>query len=141
MKVVDANVLIHAINRDSPDHQLAKSWLDRALSGGAPIGFSWVALLAVVRLATRPGLFPRPLTIGEATGVVRAWLAAPAASVIHPGERHLDLLSSLLDGVGVAGNLSNDAHLAALAMEHHAEVVSFDADFGRFPGVRWSRPA
>ena len=39
-----------------------------------------------------------------------------------------------------AGNLVNDAHLAALAVEHAAEVVSFDRDFGRFPGLRWRPP-
>ncbi len=141
MKVVDANVLLHAINRSSPDHVVAKTWLDDALSGGTTVGLAWPALLAVVRLATRPGLFESHLSVEEVTGVVRGWLAAPSAVVVHPGERHLDLLTELLQAAGTAGNLTNDAHLAALALEHHGEVVTFDADFDRFPGLTWTRPS
>ena len=106
MKIVDANVLLHAINRSSPDHLIARSWLDDALSGGTSVGLAWPALLAVVRLATRPGLFERPLSIEEVTGVVRGWLAAPSAVVVNPGARHLDLLAGLLQAAGTAGNLT-----------------------------------
>lgn len=141
MTLVDANVLLNAINRSAPDHRSAKGWLDHALSGGAPVGFAWAVLLAVVRLATRPGLFPRPLTLAECDAVVRGWLGARSATVLHPGARHLDLLMGLLSQAGTAGNLTSDAHLAALALEHNAVVVTFDADLDRFPGVRWMRPA
>lgn len=140
MKVVDANVLLCAVNPSAADHAVAKRWLDGALGGGAPVGLAWVVLLAVIRLTTRPGLFPRPLSVAEAHSLVRQWVGAPTAVLIHPGERHLDLLSGLLGEVGTAGNLTNDAHLAALALEHGGEVVSFDADFARFGEVRWSRP-
>lgn len=140
MNLVDANVLLNAVNRSAPDHAVAKRWLDEALSGGAPVGFAWVALLAVMRLSTRPGLFPRTLSIDEVTNIVRGWLAAPSAAVLQPGERHLDIFAGLLSAAGTAGNLTSDAHLAALAIEHNASVVSFDADFARFPGVRWLRP-
>lgn len=140
MTLVDANVLLNAINRSAPDHEAAKRWLDAALSGGAPVGLAWVVLLAVLRLATRPGLFQRPLTTDEATALLAGWLTAPAATVLHPGAGHLVVLARLLGSVGTAGNLTTDAHLAALAVEHHATVVTFDADFARFPGVRWSRP-
>lgn len=141
MKLVDANVLLHAVNSASPDHAVAKRWLDDSLSGKDTVGLAWAALLAVVRLATRPGLFARPLTTDEVLGVVRGWLTAPSAIVLHPGERHLDLLGELLLSAGTAGNLTSDAHLAALALEHHATVVTFDADFDRFPGLTWMRPA
>lgn len=141
MKVVDANVLLHAVNQSPSDHVVAKRWLDDALSGGATVGFAWVVLLAVLRLSTRPGLFERPLTSEEATSVVQGWLASTSAAVIHPGERHLDVLSGLLTSAGTAGNLTSDAHLAALAIEHRGTVVTFDADFDRFPGVRWERPS
>ena len=91
MKIVDANVLLCAINRSAADHVLAKRWLDRALGGGAPVGLAWIVLLAVIRLTTRPGVFPRALSVEEAHGLVRHWIEAPSAVVVHPGERHLDL--------------------------------------------------
>jgi toxin-antitoxin system PIN domain toxin len=109
--------------------------------GREPVGFAWVVLLAFVRLATRAGLFPRPLTLGESAALVELWLVQPAAVVVHPSQRHLSLLRGLLVSVGTAGNLVNDAHLAALALEHGAEIVSFDRDFERFEGIRRIAPA
>ncbi len=141
MEIVDVNVMLCAVNPSAADHGLAKRWLDRALGGGEPVGLTWVVLLAVIRLTTRRGLFPRPLSAEEAHGLVRHWVEAPSAVIIHPGQRHLDLLSGLLAEVGSAGNVTNDAHPAALAIEHGGEVVSFDADFARFPKLRWSRPS
>ena len=141
MKVVDANVLLYAVNEQAPHHGPARRWLDRALSGGEAVGFAWVVILAFLRLSTNPSLFARPLALDEAVGVVEAWLAQPPAVVVQPTPRHLSLLHGLLAPVGTAANLVNDAHLAALSLEHGAEVTSFDGDFARFAGVRWQRPS
>jgi len=141
MKVVDANVLLYAVNERSAEHVVARRWLDGALAGSVPVGFAWIVVLAFVRLATHPSVFPRPLSPEDAISTVRDWLAQPAAVVIEPSPRHLALLDGLLRSSGTAANLVNDAHLAALAMEHGAGIVSFDADFGRFDGLAWSRPS
>ena len=140
MKVVDANVLLYAVNRDSPHHAPARRWLDVALSGDEPVGFAWVVLLAFFRLTTRQGIFPSPLTLRQAVSVLETWLAQPVAVVLQPTVRHLDVLHGMLGPLGTAGNLVTDAHLAALAVEHGAEIVSFDSDFSRFPGVQWRTP-
>ncbi|MEJ5256109.1 MAG: type II toxin-antitoxin system VapC family toxin [Acidimicrobiales bacterium] len=140
MKLVDANVLLYAVNVDAVAHERSRRWLDDALSGAETVAFSWMALLAFVRLATKVSLFPSPLTVDEAMDRVDAWLAAPSAVVVEPTVRHAAIVRDLLDAVGVGGNLVNDAHLAALAIEHRCRIVSFDNDFGRFPGVDWSLP-
>lgn len=140
MKLVDANVLIHAFNSDSERHAEAKGWLDDALSGGASVGFAWLPLLAFVRLTTKPGLFPSPASAQVAMAQVDDWLTAPSAQIVHPTARHPVVLTELLADLGTAGNLVSDAHLAALAIEHRAQIVSYDADFARFPGVTWERP-
>ncbi len=140
MRIVDANVLLYAVNTAAPRHAQARSWLDGALAGREPVGFAWTVLLAFLRLTTHPAVFPRPLTVGEATEIVRAWLAQPAAIVVDPTPRHADLLAGLLAEAGTAANLVGDAHLAALALEHDAVLVSFDADFGRFAGLRRETP-
>lgn len=141
MKLVDANVLLYAVNTAAPQHDEARGWLDRSLSGQDTVGLAWQPLLAFVRLSTRSGLFQRPLTTAQSMEVVHAWLAQPACSVLAPTPRHPFVLAELLAQVGVGGNLVNDAHLAALAVEHRATVVTYDTDFARFPGVRWQRPS
>lgn len=140
MRVVDANVLLYAVNEDAEQHERSRGWLDSALAGHEAVGFPWLSLLAFLRLSTR-GLFPTPLSPDRAAGIVGLWLAQPPAVILAPGAQHLALVTALLRDAGTAGNLVNDAHLAALALEHGATVVSFDRDFGRFEGVRWELPA
>lgn len=140
MKIVDANVLLYAVNSASEHHRASQRWLDGALSGADSVGFAWVPLLAFVRLTTKGGLFPSPLRPTEAMQQVTDWLAAPGAVLIAPTARHGDVLGALLARVGTGGNLVNDGHLAALAVEHRATIVSYDSDFGRFDGVVWQTP-
>jgi uncharacterized protein len=97
-------------------------------------------LLAFLRLSTHRAVFAHPLNVDDAMGVVRHWLNRPTVVVVEPSVRHAEVLARLLTESGTGGNLVNDAHLAALAVEHDAVLVSFDADFGRFPGVRWEQP-
>jgi toxin-antitoxin system PIN domain toxin len=140
MRLVDANVLIYGVNEASARHEVARDWLDRALSGEETVGFSWSVLLAFLRLTTHPAVFARPLDAPRALAVVRAWISQPTAQLIDPTARHLDVLAGLLTEAGTAANLVNDAHLAALAIEHDATLVTFDTDFDRFAGLRTERP-
>ena len=141
MKLVDANVLLYAVNEDAERHEPARRWLDGALSGQDTVAFAWIALRAFVRLSTKDGLFPSPLTLDEAMDRVDAWLGAPPAVVVEPTIDHARVVRDLLRGLGVGGNLVNDAHLAALAVEHRCTIVSFDHDFDRFDAVRREVPA
>jgi toxin-antitoxin system PIN domain toxin len=140
MKLVDANILIYAVDEAAPLHQRARKWLEEALAGPDTLGFSWLVLLAFVRLTTRAGVFNRPLTMDAAMDLVELWLSQPGVTVVHPTARHAHTLRQLLKPLGTAGNLTNDAHLAALAIEHGGEVCSCDADFQRFSGLRWHDP-
>lgn len=141
MKIVDANVLLYAVNADAPRHEQSRRWLDESLSLGATVGFAWIALMAFVRLSTKAGIFHAPLSTAGALDRVEAWLGARSAEVVDPTARHPALLRDLLAAVGTGGNLVNDAHLAALSIEHRGSIVSYDTDFQRFPGVRWELPS
>lgn len=141
MKLVDANVLLYAVNTDATRHAEAKDWLKGSLNGRTTVGLSWIVLLAVLRLSTHPAIFPQPLSVDDALATVRGWVDARPAVIVEPTSRHLDILAALLTEVGAGGNLTSDAHLAALAIEHDATVVTYDADFARFDGVRWATPA
>lgn len=141
MKLVDANVLLYSVAEDSPHHAHAKGWLDAALAHTETVGFSWGVVLAFLRVSTRAAAFAEPFSVAEAVARIDAWLSQPPSVIVEPTRRHLGLVAGLLESVGTAGNLVNDAHLAALALEHGASVASFDSDFGRFQGVRWMPPA
>jgi uncharacterized protein len=138
--VVDANVLLYAVDDSSPHHAGSRSWLDASLAGTEAVGLAWIVLLAFIRIGTNASILPTAMTADEAIGQVEAWLTAPAALVAQPTPRHASLLRGLLRDTGTAGNLTTDAHLAALALEHGADIVSYDRDFARFPGVRHRLP-
>ena len=113
-------------------HARAKSWLETALAGTETVGIPWSVLLAFLRLTTRPGLFRNPLRIGAAFDLIDFWLEQTSVSIIHPGPRHGIILRELLEPLGAGGNLTSDAHLAALALENRAELCSSDQ---RFPPI------
>jgi len=136
----DVNLLIYAYNEDAPFHAAAKAWWEGALSGGEPVGLPWVVLLGFVRLMSSPRVLLDPMTPAEALGHCRAWLERPNAHLLLPGPSHLDVLASLLEGPAIGAQLVTDAHLAALAIEHQAELCSADSDFSRFSGLRWRNP-
>jgi toxin-antitoxin system PIN domain toxin len=140
MKLLDVNLLLYAVDASSPQHARARPWLETLLSGSEPVGFAWAVLLAFLRLSTRAQVFSQPLEPTEAFDIIQGWLAQPCAIVPDPTERHLAVLRGLVEPLGTAGNVTSDAHLAALAIEHGGEVFSADTDFSRFPGLRWTNP-
>lgn len=140
MILVDANLLIYAVNSDAVHHREARRWLEQTLSGATRLGFAWVVLLAFLRVTTHAAVFPQPLSPERALDYVDSWLDQPFAEAVAPGPGHWAILRSLLKHTGTAGNLTSDAHLAALAIEHESMVYSTDSDFQRFPGLEVRNP-
>jgi toxin-antitoxin system PIN domain toxin len=140
VRLPDVNLLLYAIDEEAPRHEPARAWLEETLSGSEPVGFAWAVLLGFLRISTNAAIFERPLTASEAFDYVDGWLDQPRTATVAPTERHPALLQELLEPLGTAGNLTSDAHLAALAIEHGAELCSSDTDFARFQGLRWSDP-
>jgi uncharacterized protein len=140
VKLPDVNLLLYAADESSPHHARVRSWLEQTLSGTEEVGFAWLALLGFIRISTNPFAFGNPLFLAKAFEFVDSWLGQPVATIVQPTAQHAAHLHDLLKSVGTAGNLTSDAHLAALAIEHGAELCSHDADFSRFPGLRWTDP-
>ena len=140
MILIDANLLIYAVDADSPHHRPARRWLERTLSASDPVRLAWVVLLAFLRITTRPGILRRQLPPEDALEYVDSWLQQPCVEPLGPGENHWPILRTMLQITGTAGNLTSDAHLAAMAVERGGTVYSTDRDYGRFPGIEHVNP-
>jgi len=138
--LVDANILLYAVDAAAPLHHRAKDWLTDQLRGARRVGLPWESLVAFVRIATHPRAAKRPLSAAEAWRFVQEWLAVPVVWAPVPTDEHARVLGQLVTKYQLAGNLVPDAHLAALAIEHGLEICSADTDFARFTEVRWRNP-
>lgn len=140
MKLPDVNLLVYAADEQAAKHRSALAWIESSLSSAETIAFAAAALVGFLRITTSPRILADPWRLSDALDVVDSWLAQPNATVVHPTTRHQAVLRDLLAPLGVGGNLVNDAHLAALAIEHGATLYSSDNDFSRFAGLHWVDP-
>jgi len=138
--LVDANLLLYAEDKLSPYHGSARTWWDTQLSGTSPVCLCWTVLCAFIRIGTNPRVFEHPLSLEQAVSRVQTWLDQPCTRLIHTTERHWVIFQEILHHGKAVANLVTDAHLAALAIEHGCELFSTDADFSRFPKVKWRNP-
>lgn len=140
MILLDANVLIYAIDVDAAHHKPVRRWLEATLSGSKQVGLAWVVVLAFLRITTHPRVLRTPLDAQAAAAYVDEWFALPCVVPVVPGERHWAIMKNLLAASGTAGNLTTDAHLAALSIEHGYAIASTDNDFRRFAGLTCINP-
>ena len=142
MILPDINLLIYAHDETSKSHAQAKRWWESQLNGSQLVGLSWVTVLGFIRLLTNPRIFQHPYAPAEVLAIVKTWLEQPHVRIIDPDEQqqHFALLARLIEHIGTAGNLTTDAHLAALAIERGLILQTTDADFARFPGLKWNNP-
>ena len=140
MKLVDLNIPLYAINPAFEHHATIKIWWEDAMNAKEPIGLSWIVLLGFIRISTNRRIFPNPLSTEAATRKIEVWLSHPNTQLVHESENHWNILRDLLEHTGAAGNLTTDAHLAALAISCGAKLVSCDSDFARYTNLRWLNP-
>lgn len=140
MILIDANLLLHAYNPRSAEHDASRAWLEQVLSGSELVRFSWITVWAFLRIATNPRVFEHPLSMAEAEAIASSWFAQPVVGILGPEDRHWEILQTLTHQARVAGPLVMDAVMAAIAVEHGAILYSTDRDFSRFPGVNWVNP-
>lgn len=140
MILPDVNLLVYAVDETSSFHEAANTWLDDVLSSANPVGLCYPSMPGFVRLVTNRRVFSNPLSLEEAVRYVDRWLEQPNVGIVVPTSTHWPLVKDLLNSSGTAGNLATDAHIAALAVEHGYTVYSNEADFCRFPSVKWVNP-
>jgi hypothetical protein len=138
--LVDANLLLFAVDSTSAFHEACAAWLSDALNGSRRVGLPWQVIGAFLRIITNPRASARPLSPDTAWGYVETWLGLDVVWVPQPTERHAELLGSLITTHQLRANLIPDAQLATLALEHGLTLYSADTDFARFSELRWENP-
>jgi toxin-antitoxin system PIN domain toxin len=138
--LVDANLLLFAVDQTSRFHEAATDWLTTQLRGSRRVGLPWESLSGFLRISTNPRAAASPLSPDQAWSFVADWLAADVAWVPLPTERHGDVLGGLIRTYQLGGNNIADARLAAIAIEHGLVVCSADTDFARFREIQWHNP-
>lgn len=140
MKIIDVNILIYAVNRQSQFHVRVLSWWNAALNGSEQIGLPWITVSGFMRIITNPKLLDTPLTVQQAIERVDTWLAQPVVAIVSERENHWMLFRELAQDIGTGGNRTTDAHLAALAISRGATLASCDRGFAGFRQLRWENP-
>jgi toxin-antitoxin system PIN domain toxin len=138
--LVDANLLLYAVDSSSPFHRRASTWLESALNGAQRVALPWQSLTAFLRISTNPRAWDHPLDPQTAADLVADWLGAGPVCTPEPGPGYAEILLGLLTKYQVRGDLVSDAQLAALAIEYGLTVYSADTDFARFTGLTWINP-
>ncbi len=138
--LLDANLLLCAVDRSSPYNTAAAAWLERTLNGDRRVALPWQTIGAFLRISTHPRITTSPLSAPDAMAYVEQWLSVPATWIPATTERTAQVLAGLYADTTITANLVPDAQLAAIAVEHGLVVCSTDADFARFPAVRWHDP-
>ena len=140
MIVPDINMLIYAHNPAAPEHGVAQRWWQSLLHGTESVGIPWAVATGFVRVISIPGVMSSSVSPASAADSVADWFGHNHITPINPGDGHMRLFQENLTVAGSGTKLVTDAHIAALAMEHDAELHTNDSDFARFPGLRWQNP-
>ena len=140
MKLIDANILLYAYDRDSAMHQSARKWFEGAMAQPEPVGFTIGTLTAFLRISTSSRILRNPISLDDSLGIIESWLEHPSGVLVLPTERHWQILRELLVDARASGNLVSDGELAASALEHGATLFTNDLDFTRFEGIRVAFP-
>ncbi len=136
----DANVLIHALRKESPDHARCREWLVGAATVGDAVVLCELVEVALLRIVTLPKLDLVPMADVLGFWKEDLW-TYPGTRRVAASARHAEIFTDFIAKLGLSGNDLNDAWLAALAIEQGATLVSTDRGFRRFPGLDWLNPS
>ena len=138
---VDANILLYASDTASPFHEPARAFLHERAAGAELFCLGWPTLMSYLRIATHSRIFAKPLTPATAVDNVESLLSLPNVRALGEGERFWECYAKATRGVIVRGNLTPDAHLVALLLEHGVPLLyTNDSDFKKFSAIDTRSP-
>ncbi|MDE2362157.1 MAG: type II toxin-antitoxin system VapC family toxin [Hyphomicrobiales bacterium] len=140
MTLADVNVLVYAFRPDNDRHRESANWLAGIILSGERFGVSRLALSALVRITTNRKIYKTPSSLEDAFGFCDDILANRNCRLLEPGAAHWEIFRRLCIETDTRGAMTTDAWYAALAIEHDCDLITYDADFAQYPGLRWRAP-
>jgi len=135
MFVVDTNILVYAVNENSPFQKSCRERVAEWQGQDSAWYLTWGIVYEFLRVVTHPRIFRQPLSAGLAWSFIEALLASPSLGLLIPTDRHAAVLAQVLAQAPLLkGNIIHDAHTAVLMREHGIlRIYTRDTDFHRFP--------
>ncbi|WP_246267763.1 type II toxin-antitoxin system VapC family toxin [Nonomuraea typhae] len=135
--MLDVNVLLYAHREDAVHHPESIALVHSLVNGDTAYAVCDFVINGFLRNATDRRL-PRPTPIPIALAFASQVRNQAHAVKVGGGERHWTIFSNLCQETPARGKLVADAYLAALAIEHGCEFVTYDKDFAKFKGLHWT---
>jgi len=140
MLLPDVNVLVYAHRGDAPEHERYAAWLTTLATASEPFALSELVCSAFVRIVTNRKVWKTPTSVDQALAFIEALRTRANARTLCHGPESWQIFAQLCVAAQARGKLVADAYHAALAIEHGCEFITADADFSRFPDLRWRHP-
>lgn len=135
MFVVDTNILLYTVDKDSPDHTCCRELMEAWRVQAMPWYVTWGIVYEFLRVVTHPRVMTRPFSSAQAWSFLDALFASPSFRVLTETDRHRHVAREVFSEIpGISGNLVFDAHTAILMRENGIKTIyTRDSDFNRFP--------
>jgi toxin-antitoxin system PIN domain toxin len=138
--LADVNVLVYAFAEESVRHEEYRAWLEGAANGDESLVITDQVAASFIRIVTHRRIFKVPAPAPRAVEFLRALRLSPAIMSLQPSGASWAVFEEFCVLPGVHGDVVPDAYIAAVASASGCEVITADAGFARFPGVRWRDP-
>ncbi len=134
--LIDSNILIYAINVDSPKHKKAQEFLKQNLGS---LEVAHQNILETIRVLTHRK-FSKPMEPKSALTAIQA--ITQSCRLISPAQTTYYLWLELINRYALTGNRIFDAYLAATALSNGINILATDnvADFKKFKGLKVINP-
>ncbi|MBU1000317.1 PIN domain-containing protein [Patescibacteria group bacterium] len=134
--IIDSNILIYAINADSPKNRKAQEFLKKNLKD---LEITHQNVLETIRILTHQK-FSKPMGLKITLTAIQA--ISQSCRIISPTQTTYYLWLELVDKYALKGNRIFDAYLAATALSNGIDVIVTDnvLDFKKFKGLKVVNP-
>lgn len=141
MRVVDTNILVYAHREEMPFHDRAQAVLKSLSESAHPWAVPWPSFHEFLAVVTNPRIFNIPTSMQKAWTFLDSLGESPSLRLLSETPEHWATLRTMLKQSRMVGARVHDARIAALCLEHGAEVLlTAYRDFSRFAGLKVENP-